>query len=227
MNNTLDTIFGDITQNEEINTYLRFADIKYQSLGRKEHGQSHAAFASYIAGKVLKELGYSARQQRLAQIAAYMHDIGSVINTRDHERSGAMIAFNMLNSLKTAADEADILSIINAIGSHEDKHVMPRNHITAAVILGDKCDVRFERMRGADGATISDKHAKVVAACRGVDLQIFKKARTISLHLDINQEICSVMDYFEIFLSRTLFCQKASLALACEFELYINKDKFL
>ena len=223
----MNNIFDNIAQNEEVNTYLRFADIKYAARGRKEHGTGHAAYAAYIAGKVLAELGYSPHEQRLAQIAAYMHDIGSIISTKDHELSGAIIAFSLLDNLEIVTREPDILSIVNAIGSHEAKHSMPASPIAAAVILGDKCDVRHERMRGEDAATILDKHAKVVAACKSVSLEVSKKTRTIALHIDINEEISSVMDYFEIFLSRTLFCQKASLALSCEFELYINKDKFL
>jgi hypothetical protein len=50
---------------------------------------------------------------------------------------------------------------------------------------------------------------------------------TVSLELTIDTNTCPVMEYFEIFLARIKFCRKASKALHCVFELYINKDKFI
>jgi HD superfamily phosphodiesterase len=227
MDNTTNPIFEHEALRYEIDTYLRFADIIYESKGRKEHGISHAEFSADIAGKVLAELGYSAREQRLAKAAAYMHDIGSVINRQFHARSGAIIVFNLFESLRPIGAHEDILEIITAIGSHEDKHAVPANAIAAAVVLGDKSDVRLERLRGSESAVLRDKHSKVIAACEGVEIKVSKETKTVSLHIEINTKVCSVMDYFEIFLSRTLFCQKACLTLNCSFELYINKDKFL
>ena len=114
--------------------------------------------------------------------------------------------------------------IASAIGCHEDKTMDPVSPIAAALVLGDKTDVRNERLRAEK---IHDKHSKVVAACQKVDVVVNKEEKNIALWLSIDKSICSVMDYFEIFLTRTNFCKRASRVLNCNFELYINKDKFL
>jgi len=47
------------------------------------------------------------------------------------------------------------------------------------------------------------------------------------MELVIETEICPVMEYFEIFLSRMLMCQRAANYLGCKFELVINGAKLL
>ena len=142
----------------------------------------------------------------------------------DHAQNGAIIALDILEKLKAPYDE--IFPIISAIGSHEDKDMAPPTAVAAAVILGDKTDVNHTRVRTPDLAVL-DTHARVNYACQRAFLRVNKDTMTISLELTIDTAICPVIEYFEIFLSRTKFCRKASRALGCEFVLYINKDKFL
>lgn len=59
-----------------------------------------------VAAYILSTLGYDKREIELAQIAAYMHDIGNVINRIDHAQSGAVMAFRILDRL--GADAEDI-----------------------------------------------------------------------------------------------------------------------
>ena len=157
----------------------------------------------------------------MAKIAAYLHDIGNIISKDDQDHSGAMMYLNFFG--QEYYDE-DALLIASAIGCHEDKTMDPVSPIAAALVLGDKTDVRNERLRAEK---IHDKHSKVVAACQKVDVVVNKEEKNIALWLSIDTSICSVMDYFEIFLTRTNFCKRASRVLNCNFELYINKDKFL
>ena len=72
-----------------------------------------------------------------------------------------------------------------------------------------------------------DKHSLVIAACRKVEVAVNKEKSIIKLKIDIDTSICSVMDYFEIFMSRTIHCKRAANVLKCDLELYINEDKFL
>ncbi len=215
--------FDYIFNNKEIRTYLEFTDMAFSQMGYKEHGQRHALYAADIAEQILKYLGYSKREQELAKIAAYLHDIGNVISKRGHDQSGSVMFFNFL---ETDQYSEDAFAVASAIGSHEDKNVDPISPIAAALVLGDKTDVRHERLR-TDNLAQLDKHARVLAACNKLDVIVSKENMTISLHLSINTAICSVMDYFEIFLARTNYCKRASRVLNCNFELYINKDKFL
>ena len=54
------------------------------------------------------------------------------------------------------------------------------------------------------------------------DLRLDQKAKTVTLTLSINTEVCAVMDYFEIFLQRMLLCRKAAEFFGLTFKLDIN-----
>jgi len=215
--------FDSIVKNQEIKTYLEFTDKAFLRMGFREQGRSHARYASERAGQVLSQLGFSPREQDLAKTAAYLHDIGNVISRGDHARVGAIMFLSLLD--EKDYDE-DVYTIATAIGNHEDKNTEPVSIVAAAVVLGDKTDVRHERLR-TDETKNSDKYSKVIASCRRTDLVVNKEAKTISLIIEIDTKICSVMDYFEIFIDRTNFCRRASHVLGCEFQLYINEDKLL
>ena len=49
----------------------------------------------------------------------------------------------------------------------------------------------------------------------------------ISLEIDIDTEVCSVMEYFEIFLTKMLMCRRAAQYLGCEFALMVNNNRLL
>jgi Uncharacterized conserved protein len=212
-----------IKNNKEIQVYLDFTDKAFAQMGYKEHGLRHSIFAAEISGQILKYLGYSEKDQELAKIAGYLHDMGNMISKHGHDQSGAVM---FLNVLDPEYYDDDAFEIASAIGCHEDKNMDPVSPIAAALVLGDKTDVHHERLRTEDMYSL-DKHSKVLAACQKVDVVVCKEKSTIALWLTIDTSICSVMDYFEIFLARTNYCKRASHVLNCNFELYINKDKFL
>jgi metal-dependent HD superfamily phosphatase/phosphodiesterase len=214
----------EIKKDPEIRAYLKSADDTYKVLGYKEHGSRHAELTANIAGNVLKYLGYKDSESELARIAGYLHDIGNAIGQTDHAQNGGVLTLDILEKLKMPYQ--DIFPIISAIGSHDDKDIDPPSAIAAAVILGDKTDVHHTRVRNPEKLHL-DTHARVNFACQNAFLRVMKDEKIISLELTIDTQTCSVMDYFEIFLSRTKFCRNASKALGCEFVLYINKDKFL
>ena len=53
-------------------------------------------------------------------------------------------------------------------------------------------------------------------------MRLDQKAKTVTLTLSINTEVCAVMDYFEIFLQRMLLCRKAAEFFGLTFKLDIN-----
>jgi metal-dependent HD superfamily phosphatase/phosphodiesterase len=215
--------FEIIKNNIEVQTYLEFADKAFALVGRIEHGILHALYSAETSEHILKDLGYSAREQELAKIAAYVHDIGSMISKYDHDQSSAIMFLNILGE---DAYNEDVFAIASAVGCHEDKSIDPVSPIAAALILGDKVDMRSERIR-TKNLFYLDKYSRVLAACKKIDVVVSKERMTIVLRLVIDIEICSVMDYFEVFTARTNYCRKASSVLGCSFELYINEDKFL
>ena len=216
--------FDQLSTNHDIQAYLKAADDNFAAIGYKEHGFRHAQLTSHIAGNVLKFLDFPARDVELARIAGYLHDIGNAMGQREHAQNGALLTLDILENLQLPYPH--IFPIINAIGSHEDKDIDPSSAMAAAIILGDKTDVHHSRVRLKDLATL-DMHGRVNYACQRAFLRVNGETRVISLELTIDTEICPVMEYFEIFLSRTKLCRRASRALKCDFELFINKDKFL
>jgi metal-dependent HD superfamily phosphatase/phosphodiesterase len=215
--------FHEIKNNPEVQAYLKFTDKAFAMMGYKEHGKDHALYAAEIAGQILKKLGYSERDQELAKIAAYVHDIGNMVGVHSHDQSSAIMFLNIISEERYGKD---IFTIVSAIGCHEDKSMDPVSPIAAALVLGDKSDMRHERIRVKDSFYL-DKHARILAACQKVDVVVNKERMTIELHLKIDVEISSVMDYCEIFMAKTNYCRRASGVLKCNFELYINEDKFL
>ena len=67
-----------------------------------------------------------------------------------------------------------------------------------------------------------DIHDRVNYAVVHSFLNVEPSQRTITLELTIETEICPVMEYFEIFLSRMLMCRRAAEFLGCTFHLEIN-----
>ena len=54
-----------------------------------------------------------------------------------------------------------------------------------------------------------------------------KDARKLILRLQINTEICAVIDYFEIFMERMLLCRKAADYFKLHFSLEINGQEIM
>lgn len=211
--------YKDIKQSEEIRAYIKQADISLAALGLTEHSFAHVTKCAEVAGKLLKDLGYEERKIELAKIAAYMHDIGNVVNRIDHAQSGALMAFRILDKMGMPYEETAM--IVNAIGNHDEAVAFPVNAIAAAVILADKTDVRRSRVRSKETIS-SDIHDRVNYAVEKADLVLDKEQHTITLYLTIDANISSVMDYFEIFLQRMLLCRKAADFFGLSFKLNMN-----
>jgi HD superfamily phosphodiesterase len=216
--------FFDIKKSEEISIYIKQADLSLKALGFTEHSFAHATKCADIAGRLLKDLDYSDNDVELAKIAAYMHDIGNVVNRADHAQSGAVISFRLLE--KIGMPPVDIATIVTAIGNHDEKTAFPVNAVAAAVILADKTDVRRSRVR-AGAMLCTDIHDRVNFAVQKTDLVLDKENKTITAFLTIDTAISPVMDYFEIFLDRMLLCRKAADFFELKFQLNINGKALL
>ncbi|MGN1145525.1 MAG: HD domain-containing protein [Acetatifactor sp.] len=215
--------FEDICNNETVKTYIRKADESLIALGYTEHSFPHVMKVAKVASDILLTLGYSEREAELARIAGYLHDIGNVINRIDHAQSGAVMAFRILD--KMGADPEDIATIITAIGNHDESTAFPVNPIAAALILADKTDVRCSRVRNQDFASF-DIHDRVNYSVKESTVDLVKDSH-IQLNLTIETKMCTVMDYFEIFLNRMILCRKAAEKLKLEFRLVINGQRLL
>jgi len=85
---------------------------------------------------------------------------------------------------------------------------------------------RRSRVRNTDFATF-DIHDRVNYAVEKADVYVDKDKKSIQLSLTIDTKICSLMEYFEIFLNRMMLCRKAANYLNLKFELIMNGSKVL
>ena len=216
--------FLDIQNNEEINAYIKSGNNVLGVLGYTDHSQAHAQKVAYNAGYVLSELGFSEETIELAKISGYMHDIGNCINRTDHAHSGALMARQILKEL--GMHYSDIAMITSAIGHHDEKTGTAIHPVSAALILADKCDVHRKRVRNTIKESF-DIHDRVNYAVIKSVLSVEKADMMIHLDLTLDESICSVLDYFEIFLQRMIMCRRAAEILGCRFKLTANEIKII
>ena len=214
----------DIKENQELDSLIRGAQKQLNAIGYTEHGHRHISIVSKRAGDILEKLGYPERTVELARIAGYMHDIGNCVNRVDHAHSGAIMAYNILKEMKMPVDERT--EIMMAIGNHDENTGTAISDISAALILADKSDVHRDRVVNKNLSTF-DIHDRVNYAVTNAELEIDEKERKIILNLTIDTNICPVLDYFEIFMQRTMMCKYAAKYLKIWFELIINDTKLL
>jgi HD superfamily phosphodiesterase len=216
--------FKDVKNDPSISEYIRKADQSLGALGFTEHSFAHVGRAVSICEYILSTLGFDQRDVEIAKIAAYMHDIGNLVNRVEHSQSGAIMAFRILDNMGMPADE--ISTIVTAIGNHDEGTGVPVNEIAAALILADKSDVRRSRVRNRDFASF-DIHDRVNYSVTDSDLAINEAKDEITLCITIDTQYSSVMDYFEIFMARMILCRKAAERLGLRFRLVINGQTLL
>lgn len=215
---------ADLKDLPQIHQYIVSADMHLKAMGFTEHGFRHVTVVSNRAEDVLIRLGYSKREQELATIAGYIHDIGNITGRHDHGKAGAIICLRILEEIGMPFDE--VATIVGAIGNHEEQYGEAVNIVAAALILADKSDVHRSRVRRRDVSTF-DIHDRVNYSATCSNLDVDAERRLVTLELTIDTEVSSVMEYFEIFMDRMLMCQRAAKMLNTEFAMKINGAKIL
>jgi len=217
--------FEDIKKRKDLQIYIEKADETLIAMGYTEHSFAHVTKVATTAKYILTTLGYSEREAELAQIAGYLHDIGNLINREEHAQSGALMVFRILEEM--GMDPEEIATIVTAIGNHDESTAVAAVSPTvAALILGDKTDVRRTRVRNIDIASF-DIHDRVNYSVTESTTEIDDAHTSITLKLKVDTSICSVSDYFEIFLNRMILCRKAAERLGLTFRLVINEQQLM
>lgn len=213
-----------LTESEAIKTYIIRADESLAALGFTEHSFAHVMHVAETAGYILQTLGYDERTVELAKIAGYLHDIGNLVNRKEHSQSGAVMAWCILSGMN--CDPGEMATIVTAIGNHDEGTGVPVNPVAAALILADKADVRWTRVRNQDISNF-DIHDRVNYSVKKSVLKINEEKTLVKLKLTVDTKFGSVMDYFEIFMNRMLLCRKAAETLGLQFKLIINEQQLI
>lgn len=216
--------FKDIQNNKEVLELLKGSQKQLNELGYTEHSIRHVSIVSNRAGKILEGLGYNQERIELAKIAGFLHDIGNCVNRTDHAQSGALLAYHILKEM--GMDIEHRTEIMTAIGNHDEETGEPVSDISAALILADKSDVHRDRVVNPNVPKFHI-HDRVNYSVTKSSLDLDSNNRIITLDIQIDTKICPVLDYFEIFLKRTMMSKYAAKYLKIWFELVINGTRLL
>ena len=217
-------IYEQIRRDEEVLALLEKGNANLGVLGYTDHSKAHTALVADRAAYILRTLGFSEHEQDLAKIAGFMHDIGNAINRKHHAEWGALLARDILKNYDLSL--TDRIMIVSAIGHHDESTGGAMDPVSAAVILADKSDVRRDRVRIQEKAKF-DIHDRVNYAVTGHSLKVNPEENKISLNLQIDEDICTMYEYFDIFLGRMMMCRSAAEMLGAKFRLTVNGGKVL
>lgn len=209
----------DVKGNPKVRKLIDGANDVMKAMGYTEHGHRHVGIVSSITRYIMERLDTTPREVELAQIAGYLHDIGNVVTRLNHPMHGGAIAFTLLNEM--GMDCSEIAPILGAIGNHEEVTGGPVSAMSAAIILADKSDVHYSRVQNPVPETY-DIHDRVNSAVRKSRVEMDKETRRIELSLEIDTAQATVMQYFEIFLSRMVMCRASAQFIGYKFALNMN-----
>ena len=216
--------YQEIKKNEEVRAYLKKGNDNLGVLGYTDHSEAHCTVVAERAGLILKKLEYPEETIELAKIAGFMHDIGNAVNRSRHAEYGAILANELLKGTDLSLENR--ITIMSAIGNHDESTGGATDPVSAALIIADKTDVRRNRVRDKDRAAF-DIHDRENYAVTEAKLKINKEKKLISLNLQIDESICTMYEYFDIFLGRMMMCRGAAEILNMKFRLTANGSKVL
>ena len=213
-------MFKQIINDYEINEYIKYSDECLNNMGFTEHGFAHVNKVAHTVEYILSEFGFDEGTIELGKIAGYMHDIGNCVNRHNHSHSGAIIARQLLYNMGMSIQ--DISKIMYAIGNHDESDGTPADPISAALVLADKADIRRSRVRKEDISSF-DIHDKVNYSVISANFSIDHSKKCFILDIQLNTQYGTALDYYEIFLSRMLFCKKAANIFGYNFSIQVEE----
>lgn len=216
--------YKEIKKDKEIRAYIQKGNEKLGTMGYTDHSEKHCILVAERAGLILEKFDYPEHTVELAKMAGFLHDIGNSVNRSHHAEYGALLANEWMK--KTDISMEDRITIMSAIANHDESTGGAFDPVSAALILADKTDVRRNRVRDKEKAAY-DMHDRVNYAVTESRLKISRSKKQISLNLQIDESICTMYEYFDIFLQRMQMCRRAAGILDARFRLTANGSKIL
>lgn len=218
---------AQVKKNPQIIELVRQTEEVLSSLSYTDHGIRHADLVADRARNIAKEIGLDENERELAAISAFCHDIGNFLSRTFHNYLGALLFHQIFqNDFRPK----ELMAIMQAISNHdkEVEKISFSSPVSAVVVLADKSDVHRSRVLEKSIELIKqDIHDRVNYATTETHLKIDKKKKRITLTLKIDTNFVQIMEYFEIFTERMVFCRKAAESLGYDFGLVINNFKLL
>lgn len=220
---------NDVKNNPQILEFINQTEEAMEALSYTNHGLRHSNIVADRAMQIAKNIGLSQREGELSAIAGFCHDMGNFMTRTYHHFFGAIL-FHQVFSDKFEPKESAV--IMQAIANHDKEEMNFTHNISAILVLADKSDVDRSRVTSTDMEHIKkDIHDRVNYAATESKIKVENSSsggkKRITLTLKIDTNFCPVIEYFEIFTERMVFCRKAAQFLGYDFGLMINKFRLL
>jgi len=214
-----------IKKNNQVLEFINQTEIALKAIQYSEHGLRHSNLVAERARNIAREIGLSENDQELSAVAGFCHDMGNFLGRTHHHYWGAFL----FHQIFSGENIRDVSIVMQAIANHDKQREMKiSNPVIAVVILADKSDVHRTRVREKSFDDIqADIHSRVNYATTYNKLNIDKKLKRITLVLRIEKKIVPIMEYFEIFTERMVYCRQAAEFIGYKFGLVINQKKLL
>ena len=215
----------EVKKNPQILEFIAQTERSMEALSYTNHGMRHCNIVAERAIDIATQIGLDKREAQLAGIAGFCHDMGNFLTRTYHHFFGAML-FSQIFAGKFEPKELAV--VMQAISNHDKEEMNFTNAISAVLVLADKSDVDRSRVTSKDPEHFKvDIHDRVNYAARESAISIDQAKKHITLTLKIDTDVCPVIEYFEIFTERMVFCRKAAKFLGYDFGLVINNFKLL
>lgn len=216
---------NDVKNNSQILEFINQTEKALGALSYTNHGLRHSNVVADRALQIAKSIGLSQREGELAAIAGFCHDMGNFMTRTFHHYFGAILFQQVFGG---KIDHKEMAVIMQAIANHDKEEMNFVHSVSAVLVLADKSDVHRSRVaKQTMEETKADIHDRVNYATRESHVKINKEKKNITLTLKIDTNFCSIMEYFEVFTDRMVFCRKAAQFLGYNFGLVINKFRLL
>jgi len=216
----------EVKKNPRVKDFINQTEKYLDALGYTDHGIRHINIVADRARSIAKKIGLNLREQELASIASYCHDMGNFLGRTQHHYWAALLFSQVF--LNEVDNPNDVSTIAQAIVSHDKDELKIVNKVTAVTILADKSDVHRSRVRQTSGKNLKkDIHDRVNYAVISNDLIVNPKNKVIILKLELDTKFSAPLEYFEIFTERMSYCRIAAEHLGYKFSLEINRFKLL
>jgi len=99
----------DIKKDVRINSFIDQTDKYLRSLGYTDHGRRHLDIVSDRSKMLANKVGLSIKDQEIASIAGWCHDMGNFLGRTQHHYWGALLFSQVFMS--EVEDSKDILMV--------------------------------------------------------------------------------------------------------------------
>lgn len=216
---------SQVKKHPQILEFIKQTEIALAALSYTDHGFRHSNLVADRARTIASEIGLSQKEGELAAIAGFCHDMGNFLSRTYHNYLAPLLFHQVFQK---DFNPKELAVIMQAIANHDKEEMNFTNSVSAVLVLADKSDVHRSRVLNKVLEEIkTDIHDRVNYATKDSHLKIDKKKKRITLTLKIDTNFVPIVEYFEIFTERMVFCRKAAQYLGYSFGLVINNFKLL